>query len=189
MSYKSAITDAMTEMGRDPAVCFVGYGIRYGKAMGTLANVSESQLIEMPVAENLMVGFATGLALRGRKPVVFIERADFLLHALDATVNHLAKINLMSRGEFAPAVMLRVIIGNSTKPLFTGETHTQDFSDELRSMVGNCAESKHHRAWFDVKRFDPHEFIQNDITASIAEAHERMARGHSAAFFELKDQY
>lgn len=49
MTYKESITQAMTDLAADPAVCFIGYGIRYGKAMGTLKNVSEDQVIETPV--------------------------------------------------------------------------------------------------------------------------------------------
>src|SRR5438477_13169810 len=128
MTYKEALTAAMDELARDPMIRFIGYGVSIGKAMGTLKNVPDSQLIEMPVAENLMVGFAIGLALKGLKPVVFIERFDFILNALDAVVNHLDKIGDISRGEFRPTIILRVVVGNRQKPLFTGETHTQDFS-------------------------------------------------------------
>lgn len=135
MTYKEALTEAMTELARDPATCFVGYGVRYGRAMGTLANVSEAQLIETPVAENLMVGLATGLALMGRRPVVFIERMDFLLNAADAVVNHLDKIAMMSRGEFKPAVIIRCVVGNRNKPLFTGETHVQNFTEAFAEMT------------------------------------------------------
>jgi pyruvate dehydrogenase E1 component beta subunit len=127
----------MEEMAKDPATCFIGYGVKYGgKAMGTLKNVPEHQLIETPVAENLMVGVAIGMALKGRKPIVFIERFDFILNAADAIVNHLDKIGSISRGEFSPNVILRVVAGNRGKPLFTGETHVQDFSAAFRSMVG-----------------------------------------------------
>lgn len=135
MTYKESLTAAMDSLAADPACCFVGYGITRGRAMGTLANVSAAQLIECPVAENLMVGLAIGLALAGRKPVVYFERADFLLNAADAIVNHLDKMAMMSRGEFKPAVILRVTVGNRQKPLFTGETHTQDFSDAFRAMA------------------------------------------------------
>jgi pyruvate/2-oxoglutarate/acetoin dehydrogenase E1 component len=89
----------------------------------------------MPVAENLMAGFGVGLSLKGYRPIVFIERMDFLLNALDAIVNHLDKIQRMSSGEFAPSMIIRCIVGNMNKPLFTGITHTQDFSEALRSMV------------------------------------------------------
>ena len=103
--------------------------------MGTLKNVSESQLIEMPVAENLMASFAIGLSLKGLKPVVFFERFDFVLNAMDAIVNHLDKIDTISHGEFKPTVILRIVVGNRRKPLFTGKTHTQDFSVALRALV------------------------------------------------------
>ncbi len=177
MTYKEAITDAMTELAADPAVCFIGYGITHGKAMGTLANVKREQLIETPVAENLMVGLATGLALRGRVPVVFIERCDFILNALDAIVNHLVKINTMSRGEFKPAAIIRVIVGNKEKPLFTGETHTQNFSTAIREMTrGDAAE---------VLRVVTPEYV--NLSFSIARENQR--KGISTIVFEYKDQY
>ena len=92
MTYKEEITSAMDMLAADPRVRFVGYGVRYGgKAMGTLKNVPEAQLVETPVAENLMVGIAIGMALRGLRPVVFIERFDFIMNAMDAIVNHLEK--------------------------------------------------------------------------------------------------
>jgi pyruvate/2-oxoglutarate/acetoin dehydrogenase E1 component len=82
-----------------------------------------------------MAGVAIGLALQGRKPVVYFERFDFVLNALDAIVNHLDKVGKISRGEFSPAAILRITVGNTQKPLFTGPTHTQDFTLALRAMV------------------------------------------------------
>jgi len=162
----------MEEMARDPATCFLGYGVRYGgKAMGTLKNVAESQLIETPVAENLMVGVAIGLALKGRKPVVFIERFDFILNAADAIVNHLDKIAAISNGEFTPSVILRVVTGNKTKPLFTGETHVQDFSTAFASMVG-----------FPVRQSRSAE----EVTANYKAAFGGLS-AHSSMLIEYKD--
>ena len=75
------------------------------------------------------------MALTGLKPVVFIERMDFLMNCMDALVNHLDKIKEISQNEFDPVVMIRCIVGNVTKPLYTGATHTQDFSQALRMMT------------------------------------------------------
>lgn len=136
MTYKESITQAMSDLARDPLVRFIGYGVRVGgRAAGTLAGVNESQLIETPVAENLMVGLATGMALAGLRPVVYIERMDFILNAMDAIVNHLDKIHVLSQGQFHPTVILRVVVGNRNKPLYTGVTHTQDFLEPLSKMV------------------------------------------------------
>ncbi len=136
LSYKNELTKAMESLAQDPLVRFVGYGVKIGgRAMGTLKNVPDDRLLEMPVAENLMVGFAIGIALKGLKPVVFIERMDFWWNAGDAIVNHLDKINQISHGEFNPTMILRIVVGNRQKPLFTGKTHTQDYSPSLRVAV------------------------------------------------------
>jgi len=134
-SYKEEITKAQTEMARDPRVCFIGYGIRYGRAGGTLKDVPEAQLIETPVAENLMMGIAIGLALKGRCPVVYIERFDFITNAMDAIVNHLDKMERISRGEFRPAVIIRALVGSQLRPLYTGSTHVQDFTEAMKRLV------------------------------------------------------
>lgn len=172
MTYRDSLTAAMTALAADPAVCFVGYGVRYGKAMGTLAHVPEAQLVETPCAENLMMGVAVGLALAGRKPVVFLERFDFALNAADALVNHADKLALMSRGQFSPAIIVRVVVGNRKKPLFTGETHTQDFSEAFASMLDMpVCELK------DAACIEP----------IFAGAHAAMAKGESTLTVEYKD--
>jgi len=135
MTYKQAITQANTQLAQDPKTRFIGYGLLKGRAMGTLSGVPENQIIEMPVAENLLLGTAIGMALTGIKPVVFIERMDFLMNCMDALVNHLDKIKDISQGEFDPKVIIRCIVGNVTKPLYTGATHIQDFSNALREMI------------------------------------------------------
>ena len=120
MSYKDELTKANIKLAQNPKVRFIGYGLKKGRALGTLKEVADSQIIEMPVAENLMMGFAIGLSLKGYLPVVFIERMDFLLNAMDAMVNHLDKIAKISHGEFHPKVIIRCIVGNTKKPLYTG---------------------------------------------------------------------
>lgn len=171
-SYKQEITGANTELARDPRTIFLGYGITKSHALGTLRDVPRGQLLEMPVAENLMVGAAIGLALAGRHPVVYIERCDFLLNALDAIVNHLNAMPIISCGEFTPAVILRIVVGNREKPLFTGHTHTQDFYEALRGMVEFPVIALRNPA---------------DVAEQYRDAAHRQFRGISTAFFEYKD--
>lgn len=135
LSYKGELARAMLMLAEDPARRFLGYGVVQGRAMGTMKGIDVRQMVETPVAENLMVGMATGMALHGIRPVVFIERCDFLLNAADALVNHLDKMSLISRGEFKPAAIIRVVVGNRTNGLQTGATHVQDFSEAFDSML------------------------------------------------------
>lgn len=135
MTYKEAIIEATTELAKNPKTIFLGYNVKKGKANGTFKNVPENQIFETPVAENLMLGLATGLSLEGYLPVVYIERFDFILNALDAIVNHLEKIEPMSHGEYKPKVIIKVAIGIKNKPLYSGLTHTQDFTEAMEKLL------------------------------------------------------
>jgi pyruvate/2-oxoglutarate/acetoin dehydrogenase E1 component len=180
MTYKESLAAAMTELARDPLVRFIGYGVKVGAIAGKgFGGVNPAQLVETPVAENLMVGMAIGMSLAGLRPVVYIERMDFILNALDAIVNHLDKIGQMSHGEFKPAIILRVVVGNKTKPLYTGATHVQDFTGALREMVT-----------FPVITLDKpvgSEPIEIEIGKHYRFAHERLAQGESTMLVEYKD--
>lgn len=137
MTYKDTLREAMTMLGSHPDVRFIGYNVTQpgGSAGGTLAAVHESQRIEMPLAESLCASVAVGMSLGGFIPALWIERMDFLPHALDAIVNHLDKLRLLSSGIHKPACIIRTAIGKRRVPLFTGPTHCQDFSVTLQQMV------------------------------------------------------
>ncbi|QWD13724.1 hypothetical protein G6678_05775 [Polynucleobacter paneuropaeus] len=171
-NYKANLMQANQEIAVDPKILYIGYGLQKGRALGTIRDVSQQQIIEMPVAENLMVGFAVGLALKGYKPIVFIERMDFIMNALDAIVNHLDKIQKKSNNEFSPAIIIRCIVGNKNKPLYTGITHTQDYSEALRLMVS-----------FPVIQL----LDADDIKSSYRRAYDNMENGTSTILVEYKD--
>jgi len=170
--YKDALIDANTKLSQNEKVKFIGYGLQKGRALGTLKNVDSTQIIEMPVAENLMAGLAIGLSIKGYFPVVFIERMDFILNALDAIVNHLDKIKNISRGEFKPAVIFRCVVGNQHKPLYTGITHIQDLSDGIRQMVS-----------FPVVQLK----VTDNILGAYLEAEKLQKEGVSTILVEYKD--
>lgn len=133
ISYKNAITQAMTEIGNINSV-FIGYNVTNGNAMGNLVNVSDDKKIETPVAENLMAGLAIGMSFEGYKPVVYYERHDFMLVAADAIVNHINYIERISHGEYKCPVILRTVVADGG-PFYSGPTHSQDFTEGFRKMV------------------------------------------------------
>lgn len=118
----------MEEMALDEKVRFIGYNLRRGsKAYGTLKDVSASKILETPVAENLMAGLAIGMSLEGYKPVLIFERHDFMLNALDSLINHLDKIDLLSKKQYKSPMLIRAVVG-SLSPINPGPQHYQDFS-------------------------------------------------------------
>lgn len=135
LTYKAALRQSMTMLGKDPLVRVCGYGLKVGHEKGSFAGVPFAQLQEFTVAEGLMTSAAIGLSLMGLKPVIFYERFDFVLNALDAIVNHLDAAEIISKGEFRPTAILRIVVGNTANPLFTGHTHTRNHAEALKRMV------------------------------------------------------
>jgi pyruvate dehydrogenase E1 component alpha subunit len=133
ISFKNAVTEAMTEIGKANSV-FIGYNVKHGNAMGNLVNVSNNQKIETPVAENLMAGLAIGMSFEGFKPVVYYERHDFMLVAADAIINHANHIERISHGEYKCPVIFRTVVADSG-PFYSGPTHSQNFTNGFMSMV------------------------------------------------------
>lgn len=134
LSFKQAVTDAMTMLAKHPKTIFVGQSVRYdGQAQfDTFSGVPMEKRIEMPVAEDFQMGFCTGLSLQGYLPICFYPRFDFLLLAANQLVNHLDKIPLMSG--YRPKVIIRTVVGQ-TKPLNAGLQHTQDHTEAFRLML------------------------------------------------------
>lgn len=164
----------MTELGRDPKFRFIGYGMKRNGGGGTFSGVPLSSIVETTVAENLMTGLAIGLSLKGYKPLVFFERFDFILNALDAIVNHMDKMQRISDGQFKPAAIFRVVVGNTKNPRFTGLTHTQDFTEAMRLLVS-----------FPVIKIHRPE----EVAGIYAAAKESLELGHSTMIVEEKDRY
>lgn len=136
MKYKDALKQSMFLLSQQEKSVFIGYNTRLGsRANGSLVGIKDEKLIETPVAENLMMGLAVGMSINGFLPLVYFERFDFILNAMDSIINHLDKIKSLSDGEYNPKVIIRAVIGNTKKPLYTGSTHTQDLTGLFRQCV------------------------------------------------------
>lgn len=133
ISYKEAMNLAMKELGDEGAI-FIGYNVAKGDAMGTLKEVSTEQKLETPVAENLMSGLAIGMSFEEFLPVLYFERHDFMMVAMDAIVNHIDKIERISHGEFKVPVIIRAVTADGG-PFYSGITHSQDFTEVLKAAV------------------------------------------------------
>lgn len=174
MSYRDEIVKAMDMLGQQPDVLFCGYNCLYGRAGGSLSNVPEDRLTEWPLAENLMLGGAIGVALDGFVPVVWVERADFLFCGADAIVNHINYLRTLSDGLHSPGVIIRVCVGNKSAPLYTGPTHTQNPCEAFKKLVS----------------FNVHELLYSEtIFTHYKLALEAARNGFSTMLFERKDFY
>jgi pyruvate/2-oxoglutarate/acetoin dehydrogenase E1 component len=135
MKYFEELKRSMTFLAQDPRTIFLGQAVAVaGTAMtNTLKEVPKDRLIELPVAEEMQMGMATGLALTGLVPVSIFPRGNFLLLAINQLVNHLDKIQVMSNGGYKTKVIIRTGIG-SQRPLHPQYQHVGDFTEALRTM-------------------------------------------------------
>jgi pyruvate/2-oxoglutarate/acetoin dehydrogenase E1 component len=74
------------------------------------------------------------MSFEGFLPVLYFERHDFMLVAMDAIVNHIDKIERISHGEFTAPVIIRAVTADAG-PFYSGITHSQDFTKMLREAV------------------------------------------------------
>lgn len=136
LTFNEAVTQAMTELGEKEDTIFIGYnvGSNFGNAMGNFKNIEDSKKIETPVAENLMSSLAMGLALEEYKPIVYYERHDFMMVAMDSLVNHISQIERISHQEFKTPIIFRTVVADEG-PFYSGPTHSQDFTNIFREIL------------------------------------------------------
>lgn len=136
MKYREWIQKDMAWLAKQQRTVFIGEGvINAGRCYGTLNDVPLGRCVEMPIAENLIVGTAIGLALVGLRPIVIFQRMDFMLVAADAIINHLTKLPAMSGYQFHLPVILRTIVGTRTEKFCVGEQHCQDFRSIFENQI------------------------------------------------------
>ena len=95
--------DEVFVMGEDIAI-FEG---SYKVTAGLLKEFGEKRVIDTPIAEELIVGSGIGAAMLGLRPVLEIMTINFILVAMDAVVNHAAKIRYMFGGEVGVPLTIR----------------------------------------------------------------------------------
>jgi len=134
-TYQSELVKAMKILRNELNVVFIGQNLKskgcpmYNSLLGLNANI-----IEVGVMEDTQMGMSIGMALNGDIPVSCFPRIDFLICAINQLVNHLDKVEQMSKGEFKPGVIIRTQIGN-TKPLNPGPQHCGDYTMGIKKMV------------------------------------------------------
>ena len=142
MKYQESIRSDMKWLAEQEKTIFIGQGLIKGdRIYHTLDNVPLDRCIEMPIAENLIMGVANGLALRGWRPVVVFQRMDFMLIAADQIINHTALIEEMSNGQFKCPVIIRACVGSQSRKFDVGPQHRHDFRHIFERYVSTL--------WYD----------------------------------------
>ncbi len=139
MSIVEAINSALAlEMERDDRVILLGQDI--GKLGGVFRATSglqerfgSSRVVDMPLAEGVIVGSALGLALGGMVPVAEIQFLGFTHQAFHQLGPQLGRYRYRSRGRFHAQVTIRTTAGGGIR---APEFHSDSIESELAHQPG-----------------------------------------------------
>ncbi len=173
--YFDELQRSMTWLAEQGDTIFLGQAVSVqGTAMfNTLSEVHQDQRIELPVAEEMQLGMAIGLAMGGAVPIAIYPRWNFLLLAVNQLVNHLDRIAHISNEEYLPKVIIRTSIG-SERPLHPQHQHIGDFTEAFRLILNSI----------EVVRLDEPEQIFPAYEAAY-----KRSDGQSTLIVEYGDYY
>ena len=127
MTIREAVSQALREeMLRDDDVFLMGeeigvWGGTYAVTRGFYDEFGERRVRDTPIAEMVIGGAATGAAMAGLRPVAEIMTINFAFLALDAIINHAAKVHYMFGGQFSCPLVVRTTTGGGRQ---LGATHS-----------------------------------------------------------------
>ena len=138
-TYAQALAEATSQaMELDPSVIVMGQGIRdkgaiFGSAEGLFEKFGPQRVIEMPIAESAVAGICVGAALKGMRPLLILQRADFGFLIMDQIINHASKYHFMFAGQTPVPITIRLIVG---KGWGQGPQHSQSLHSTFAHFPG-----------------------------------------------------
>lgn len=139
LKYAEAIRAALrAELAADDTVVLMGEEIGalggvFTVTQGLQEEFGEDRVMDAPICENALVGWAVGAAAQGMRPVVEIMFSDFSLLAMDQLVNLAAKLRYMSNGQVSVPFVIRMPGGGGTNH---GPQHSQSLESIFAHTPG-----------------------------------------------------
>jgi pyruvate dehydrogenase E1 component beta subunit len=126
------------EMSRDPKVFLMGeevaqYDGAYKVSKGLLAKFGAGRVIDSPISENGFAGLGVGAAMVGLRPIIEMMTWNFGIQAFDQVINHAAKMNYMSAGQFTVPIVFR---GPNGAAHMLAAQHSQTVEGMLTQVPG-----------------------------------------------------
>lgn len=138
-SFSKSINEALEQsMKKNKNVIIIGLGVDdpkgvFGTTKGLNKKFKKNRVFDMPTCENSFTGFALGVALEGKRPVIVHQRVEFSLLSMDQIVNQAAKWFYMSGGKKPMPIVIRLIIGRGWGQ---GPQHSQSLESVFAHIPG-----------------------------------------------------
>lgn len=111
LTFAEAIEDALaTAMAQDSRVVILGEDVHMLR-LNLYTRFGEKRVRPTPISEGAFIGAAVAASLGGLLPVVEVMLVDFLAVALDALLNHAAKVDAFSGGKWQAPLVVRAACG------------------------------------------------------------------------------
>jgi pyruvate/2-oxoglutarate/acetoin dehydrogenase E1 component len=132
-TFAQAIEGALEQaMAEDERVVIFGEDVQMLRR-NLLVRFGASRVRNAPISESAFLGAAVGAAMAGLRPVVEIMLVDFIGVALDALLNHAAKLNAFSGGQWSAPMVVRAACGGGYGD---GGQHEQSLWGMLAGIPG-----------------------------------------------------
>jgi pyruvate/2-oxoglutarate/acetoin dehydrogenase E1 component len=110
-SFAGAIEDALAQaMAKDPNIIILGEDV-HTLRRNLFVRFGKERVRATPISEGAFVGAAVAAAMAGLRPIVEVMMVDFIAVALDALLNHAAKIKAFSGGKWNVPLVVRSACG------------------------------------------------------------------------------
>ncbi len=135
ISLAAAIEEALTQaMAEDPRLIIFGEDVHLIRRH-LFIRFGERRVRSAPISESAFLGAAVTAAMAGLRPVVEIMLVDFIGVAMDALLNHAAKVELFSGGTWKVPLVVRAACGGGYGD---GGQHEQSLWGWLSHIPGLC---------------------------------------------------
>ncbi len=111
MSFSQAIESALAQaMEDDDSIIIMGEDVELLR-VNLFSRFGKQRILNTPISEGAFVGAAVSAAMAGLRPVVEVMLVDFIGVAMDAILNHAAKIEAFSGGRWKVPLVIRCACG------------------------------------------------------------------------------
>ena len=111
MTFADAIEEALAQvMAEDNRVIILGEDVQMIR-VNLFTRFGKERVLAAPISESAFVGAAVSAAMAGLRPVVEVMLVDFIGVAMDALLNHAAKVDVFSGGNWNVPMVVRAACG------------------------------------------------------------------------------
>jgi len=111
MGFSEAIDDALGQaMVNDPRILLLGEDVQ-GLHGSLFVRFGRQRVLNTPISEAAFLGAAVTASMAGLRPVAEIMLVDFIAVAVDALLNHAAKLETFSGGRWSAPLVVRTTCG------------------------------------------------------------------------------